>query len=56
MADQDNVVKLIPECILTDVNGVQHHKVSYPIGQQTSGKNVQKHDNARCANLMASNA
>jgi hypothetical protein len=36
------VVILIPECTLTDVNGVLHHQVSYPIGQQTSGKEMYK--------------
>ncbi len=52
ITDQDNVVILI----LTDVNGVQHHQVCYPIWQQTSGKKCTKMRHVRCANLTASDA
>jgi hypothetical protein len=56
ITDQDNVVILILEWTLTDVNGVLHHQVSYPIGQQISGKKCTKMGHVRCANLTASDA
>jgi hypothetical protein len=41
ITDQDNAVIVIPECTLTDVNGV-NHQVVYPLGQQSSGKKCTK--------------
>jgi hypothetical protein len=42
ITDQDNAVIVIPERTLTDVNGVKHHQVVYPLGQQSSGKKCTK--------------
>jgi hypothetical protein len=42
ITDQDNAVVEIPERTLTDVNGVKHHQVVYPMGQQSSGKKCTK--------------
>jgi len=42
ITDQYNAVAVIPERTLTDVNGVKHHQVVYPMGQQSSGKKCTK--------------
>jgi hypothetical protein len=42
ITDQDNAVIFIPERTLTDVNGVKHHQVVYPLGQPSSGKKCTK--------------
>jgi hypothetical protein len=42
ITDQDNAVIVIPERTLTDVNGVKHHQVVYPLGQQSSGTKCTK--------------
>jgi hypothetical protein len=42
ITDQDNAVIVIPECFLTDMNGVKYHQVVYPLGQQSSSKKCTK--------------